>query len=63
MIWARCTDHLHSIADVRVKGTRKLGKCVLKAAEILHRNIRLEPWPIGHRGLGGPVNARYKVHS
>ena len=27
----------------------------------MHRNIRWEPWPIGHRGLGGPVNARYKA--
>ena len=57
------TDHLHSIAACRVKGPRKLGKCVYKAAGILHCNIRLEPWPIGHRGLGVHRNARYKVSS
>ena len=30
---------------------------------MLHRNIRLEPWPIGHRGLGFTRNARYKATS
>lgn len=44
-------------------GAGKLVKCVRKAARILHRNIRLEPWPISHRGLGVFLNARYKAQS
>jgi hypothetical protein len=30
---------------------------------MLRRNIELEPWPIGHRGLGFTRNARYKAQS
>ena len=46
-----------------MKAAGKLVKCVHKAATILHRNIRLEPWLIGHRGLGVFLNARYKASS
>ena len=57
------TDHLHSIVGLRMTGAGKLAKCVHTAAIMLHRNIHLDPWLIGHRGLGGFLNARYKAAS
>ena len=35
---------------------------VSTGGKLLQRTIHLEPWPMGHRGLGGFVNARYKAY-
>jgi hypothetical protein len=55
------TDHLHPSTAIRVKASRKTGKCGDKAAKLLHRNIDPEQWPIGHRGLGAAFPSRYKA--
>ncbi len=56
-------DHLHTTADVRVKGTPKAAECVLNAEIMLQSNIGREQWPIGHRGLGAEALAGYKAKS